>query len=114
MKKKNLASRLKHLVMLQQPVLTPDGAGGFTTDWEDVATLWAEIAEVAGAPYFGKEYPADRALKSQTRYKITLRYRTAIRAEMRFVVAERILRIVALTEPLNNKDVIELIAEEHV
>lgn len=114
MKKKFLASRMKHLVTLQQPTLTADGAGGFTTSWSDVATLWAEIAEVAGAPYFGKEYSEGRAVRSLTRYRITLRYRTGITSEMRMVVDERVLRIIALTEPLNNKDIIELIAEEHV
>lgn len=114
MKKAFLASRMKHVVTLQQPTLTADGAGGFTTTWADVATLWAEIAEVAGAPYFGKEYTEGRAVRSLTRYKLTLRYRTGITTDMQLVVENRTLRIIAVVEPLGEKTMLELIAEAHV
>jgi SPP1 family predicted phage head-tail adaptor len=114
MKKAFLASRMKHLVVLQKPLQTADGAGGFTTAWEDVATLWAEIAAVAGAPYFGKEYAEGRAVRSLTRYKVTMRYRAGVATDMRLVVDERVLRITAVVEPLGEKTALELIAEEHV
>jgi len=34
---------MKHRVAIRQPVLTPDGAGGFSESWQDVATVYASI-----------------------------------------------------------------------
>ncbi len=113
MSKKHLASRMKHAVTLQKPLLTADGAGGFSTVWEEVATVWAEIAEVAGAPYFGKEYAEGRAVRSLTRYKLTLRYRADITTDMRLLIDARVLRIIAVVAPIGQKDTLEMIAEEH-
>jgi head-tail adaptor len=35
--------RLNRRLSLEQPIRTPDGAGGFATAWEGLGTLWAEV-----------------------------------------------------------------------
>ncbi len=37
------APRLSRRLVLEAPARTPDGAGGFATEWTALGTLWAEI-----------------------------------------------------------------------
>lgn len=38
-----IIGRMGWRIILQQPVKTPDGMGGSSSDWQDVATVWAEF-----------------------------------------------------------------------
>lgn len=42
------APRLSRRLVLEAPTRSPDGAGGFTTAWSALGTLWADLA--TGAP----------------------------------------------------------------
>lgn len=62
------APQLKHLLVLEQATLAPDGGGGFTPTWAEVCTHWAEITSGAGRAVAGEE-----VFLSQVPYRITLR-----------------------------------------
>lgn len=38
-----LAARMKHRITLEKPVYQSDSAGGATVDWQEVATVWADV-----------------------------------------------------------------------
>ena len=43
---------LRKQVTVQAEGQTPDGAGGYTLAWTNVATVWAEIKPVTGREIF--------------------------------------------------------------
>jgi len=71
--------KLRHRVILQQPVQTRDSdTGAFVTTWDDVVTVWARIE-----PLSVREIIAAETEDSKISARITLRYRANISHEMR-------------------------------
>ncbi len=102
------ASRLRYRMTLQQAVLTPDGAGGHTREWQDMTELWAEI----GTPVFREPFTAAQTDASR-RHLIRIRARAGIIVGMRFAYENRtflITNIAAL--PHSQRGIMELWAEE--
>lgn len=60
--------KLNRLLRLERPVSSPDGAGGFSTVWQDIGSLWAEIVPVSGRDTGGEEITL-----SSVSYRITVR-----------------------------------------
>ena len=48
-------------LVLQVPSQVADGAGGYTSDWADLGTLWADIAPKGGGLRKGEGGPVSRA-----------------------------------------------------
>lgn len=72
------AGKLRHRVTIQRPLTVPDSDGGMTTQWEDVATVWASIE-----PLSAREYMRASTLQSKVTARIIIRYRPGIEASMR-------------------------------
>lgn len=49
------APHLNRALVLEGVVRTPDGAGGFTTTWTALGTLWAEVLPGSGSDTLGEE-----------------------------------------------------------
>jgi len=115
---KNTASRLRHLLTLQQEVQTPDGAGGYARSWQDVADLWGEIIPLTGsgssAKGSGKETLFAGQLQAQISHRILLRYRPGITAAMRLVYGDRTFNIRMVADTQEKKDTLELLVQEGV
>jgi SPP1 family predicted phage head-tail adaptor len=60
--------RLNRLLVLEAPVRTPDGAGGFNETWTALGTVWAEVTSRTGT-----ERDFAEATVSGAKYKIILR-----------------------------------------
>jgi len=105
--KKNTASLLRHRLSLQQEVLNPDGAGGYTRTWQTIVDLWAEIN-----PISGREKLFASQLQAEISHKITIRYRTGVNSSMRFLYENRIFNIRAILNPKENDEVLEIWADE--
>lgn len=89
---------LNRKLVLEAPVQTPDGAGGFTTNWAARGTLWAEIR-----PGTGREKAAEFMTVATIPYRITVRAApdgapSRPTPEQRFRAGGRIFRILAVTE----------------
>jgi SPP1 family predicted phage head-tail adaptor len=84
------AGKLRHRVRLQDEVETPDGAGGLTSVWTDIATFWAEVLTTAG-----RELTQARQSTPTLSHMVRCRYRRDITADMRLVYNEGVLRIAA-------------------
>lgn len=74
------AGKLRHRVKIQRPIETqnPDTGAINTLNWEDVATVWAEIAPVSG-----RELIESSAEASRVTTRIKVRYNRLFTAKMR-------------------------------
>lgn len=59
---------LSRKLILERPLVAPDGAGGFARSWEGLGTVWAAVRARSG-----QERDAGEVTLSRARYKITLR-----------------------------------------
>lgn len=105
---------LTRKLVLEAPERTPDGAGGFTTTWTVLGTLWAEVK-----PGTGRERAAEFATVARIPYRITLRAApegapSRPRPEQRFRTGTRIFRILAVTEADPGARYLTCFAEEEV
>jgi head-tail adaptor len=64
------APHLNRALVLEGVVRTPDGAGGFTSSWTALGTLWAEVLPGSGSDTLGEE-----RMLSAVPYRITVRGR---------------------------------------
>ncbi len=44
--------RMRHRIILEEPVDVPDDAGGFSRSWQTARSLWASIEPKSAAAYF--------------------------------------------------------------
>jgi SPP1 family predicted phage head-tail adaptor len=79
---------------LEEASLTPDGMGGHTETWAEVATVFARIEPVSASARFG----AGQTLEEVT-HRITLRYRADLRSGMRLRRGARFFEIVTAHDP---------------
>lgn len=92
------APALTRKLLLEAPVQTPDGAGGFTTTWEARGTLWADVR-----PGTGREKAAEFMTVASIPFRITVRAAapgapSRPEPQQRFRAGARIFRILAVTE----------------
>jgi SPP1 family predicted phage head-tail adaptor len=92
------APNLSRALVLQSPVVTPDGAGGFATTWQSLGTHWAAIDARTGQERFGALGPS-----GEVRLRITLRAAPfgsdrRPRPGQRFIESTRVYRILAVAE----------------
>ncbi len=111
---KNTTSRLRHRLTLQQRVETPDGAGGFSSGWQDVADLWAEISPVNAKSIYGFEKLFAGKIQSEISHKIIIRYRSGISTSMRLLFDNRAFNIRAIKNPDERNETLELLVDEGV
>lgn len=83
------AGKLRHRVRLERLDYLLDSNGNAVQDpatgetpreWQEVATVWAEIA-----PISGREFIMSQAIQSQVTARLTIRYRDDVDASMRAV-----------------------------
>ncbi|GHE00307.1 tail protein [Allgaiera indica] len=60
--------RLNRRLVLEAPVVAPDGAGGFTETWTAQGVVWAELRPGTGRESFG-----DAVTLARVPFRITLR-----------------------------------------
>lgn len=101
------ASRIRHRLTLQQQSLTPDGAGGFTRTWQNVADLWGEIR-----PATGREKLEAMQLQAAVTHRVTLRYRAGVTAAMRLLYENRSLNIRVVLNRGERDRWLDILAEE--
>lgn len=85
----------------------PDDLGGVTTQWQLTGDVWAAIVPRSGTER-GKE---GRAAVLQT-YKVIIRHRDNFPERVRLLWGERILRVIAASDPDNRRERLHLICEE--
>ncbi len=71
---------LDQRIRFEQEARTPDGAGGASRTWVEVATVWASVA-----PVRARETDIAQKKQGETTYQIVVRRRTDITPAMRAV-----------------------------
>lgn len=90
--------RLNRRLTLEEAVRLPDGAGGFTLDWQALGRVWAEVK-----PGSGRERAGELVTLASVPYRITLRAAPVgaaarPRPDQRLREGDRVFRILAVTE----------------
>jgi SPP1 family predicted phage head-tail adaptor len=96
-------------LVLEQPVETPDGAGGVTRGYATVTTLWAAVKPVAARG----EVVAD-AFSGSVTHHILIRRGPDVTTRHRLRDGARIFRIVALRDQDGTGRFLEIHAQERV
>jgi SPP1 family predicted phage head-tail adaptor len=78
---------------LEEPVRTPDGAGGATVTWQTVAEVWAHVRPISGDERLRHDQVSGRLT-----HEVWLRWRAGVTPAMRFTQATRVYEIVAVLE----------------
>lgn len=82
------AGKLRHRVVLQEPAVTRDAAGGTESAWVDVNTVWAEVV-----PFTGREKLAAGAEQSELDTRIRMRYRPDVDSGWRVLWRGRLFEV---------------------
>ncbi len=84
---------LRHRVQLESMTCEPDGLGGASPVWQEIASFWACIE-----PRSGREAISGGRLAGTVSHHITIRHREGVTPAMRFRLGARIFHILAVLE----------------
>ncbi len=102
MSRDNLTSTLRQRITIEELVKTPDGAGGFTTSWQSVATLWANVKFQSGFSRANEPFEQER-LVTRKRAIATVRYQEGLDTTMRVISAGETYDITSINDPDGQK-----------
>lgn len=80
--------KLRHRVVLQQPISTQSESGAETITWQDVATFWASVEPLAG-----RELVQAQQVQADSTFRAICRYRAGVTSQMRLSFNGRALNI---------------------
>ncbi len=86
--------QFRHEVALESAAQAPDGMGGHTESWSEIATVFARIEPVSAESRFGAGQTRETAT-----HRFTLRFRSDLASGMRFTRAGRIFEILTAHDP---------------
>lgn len=103
--------QLRHKITFQTVTRQSDGQGGWDETWNDYITVWAhfktqENVTQSKEPIVGKEKV------TQTSYKVTIRYREDLKADMQIKWGERILSIRNILDLDNTRQFLQLFCDD--
>lgn len=105
---------LNRKLVLEAAQRLPDGAGGYTENWAELGTLWAQVTARSG-----RETPGEAVSLSRTSYRIVVRAApygapSRPRPEHRFRDGTRLFRILSVAEHDPAARYLTCFAEEEV
>lgn len=98
---------LRHRLVIEAVQTTPDGGGGFSESWVEIATVWASIAAKSG----GEALQADR-VTGTLRHDISIRYRDDVQPAMRFRKGQRVFHILGCENVGERQVMLKCLCEE--
>ena len=104
------ARKLDRRVLIQRPVPDDSYDGAGSGQWVDVATVWANVEDALPSR---AERLADGINVASRPARVRMRHRSDVTSSMRFVVANRIMQIVAGPAELGRRDGLEFMVEEY-
>jgi SPP1 family predicted phage head-tail adaptor len=103
------AGELRHRLTLEEPVETPDGAGGVTRGYATLTTLWAAVTPVSA-----RGSVEAQSLAAEVTHRIVIRAGPQLTTRHRLREGTRIFRIVALRDRDGSGRFVEIHAEERI
>lgn len=86
--------KLRERVTVERMTRTPDGFGGATVSWIEVATCRAEVIS-----FKGREHARDGRAETRAPYRVVTRYREDVTSAMRIRWRDRLLDIQSAIDP---------------
>jgi SPP1 family predicted phage head-tail adaptor len=86
--------QLRSAMALDEAFETPDGCGGFTTSWAEIATIWAAIE-----PASSRTESFGGRLVEEATHRITMRFRNDVRQGQRLRKMDKVYRIQLVSDP---------------
>jgi SPP1 family predicted phage head-tail adaptor len=106
------AGELRHLITLQTPsTATPDGDGGFTNTWADLATVWASIVPATARDL---ERVVAGTVQSSATHLVTIRYLAGVTTKTRVVFGSRLFSVTGVQNPDERNISLVLVCQESV
>lgn len=101
------AGKLRHRVIIQQPVQLQDTYGAPYTEWKVWARVWAAVE-----PLRGREYWQARQAGAEVDGRIVMRYQPGVTPDMVVVWQGRTLIIQSIIQPQGKTDRLVLLYKE--
>lgn len=111
-KTENLASRLRHRITLQAQMLTEGEGGQYAEEWQDVATVWAEVTPLENRSLSVESLFAEQ-LMARGSHSIVLRWRGDVTAQMRVAFGGRHFDIRSVVDVAERGECLRLLVEEN-
>ena len=102
-----MIGQLRTRLGLYAPVETPDEHGGAKVTWAFQRLLWGAVQ-----PRSLTETRENGRLAVTQSYRVTIRYRTDVPERARLVWGQRILRVIAVSDPDTRGERLHLMCEE--
>ena len=77
------SGRLNQRITIQAMTLVRGALGCHDETWSDLAVVWAEVTDLSGREIFNA-----KAMGSEATKRITIRYRTDVKASMRVIFTD--------------------------
>ena len=101
------AGKLRHRVMLQEPIKAQNDVGEQEIVWRDIKEVPAEVLELRG-----REYLSAREAHSELTTKIRIRHRTDVTVEWRVTHGTRAYNVEHVVDPTGRRRELELLCSE--
>jgi len=101
------AGQLKHRIVIEQQTQTKNAIDEIILTWSTFCTVWAAIEPATGQTYY-----AANQLESKVDGRVRIRYRDDIEPTMRIKFGDRILNIVSIVHPQENRRELHLMYSE--
>jgi SPP1 family predicted phage head-tail adaptor len=98
---------LNKRIIIQASTKVPDGGGGVTTVWTDIATVWAAVWPVSAT-----EQIQAQATTMVVSHRIRIRWRSVMRSSWRIKFESRYFSIVGITSPNEGREWLDVLCKE--
>ena len=100
------AGRLRYKIEIVRLVESDDGRGGSATEWQVVASPWAEVIGLTG-----REAVLEKVLQGIRVYRITLRHRRDIQPRDQIRYGDEDLNIRSAVDPSGRREELVILAD---
>lgn len=101
------AGQLRHRITIEQQTQSKNAIDEVVLSWSTFCTVWAAIE-----PATGRSYYAANQFESKVDGRVRIRYRNDIEPTMRIKFGDRILSIVSIVHPQENRRELHLMYSE--
>ena len=105
--KPSILKKMKHRIVIQEPIEISDDGGGVTIEWSDIVTLWAHIepSNNSDSIFFEKQ-------ENIQYYNITTRYVSSIKSGYKILFAGKQMIIKNTYSPDELKEILVITTQE--
>jgi SPP1 family predicted phage head-tail adaptor len=101
--------KMRHRIKIQSRDTTSDGAGGYSSSWDEFDEIWAYMK-----PASARENFKGMQIAEEKSYEFTIRYQSGISAGQRLKYGSRLFNIKSVLNRDERNRYLDILAEEGV